>query len=249
MRPTSVFALAALSSSIWACGGSSTPPAKSAAQGERPQGIAADDQSRCDYKGRADREVRETAGRGSLTPNIRRVYALVGQGEDMRKILLCREVDSNHDGVKDVVRTYNDKGEPLNELADTNFDGKIDTWITFANGRISKVSVDNNGDGVPDETRFYIRGKLSRVQRDTNHDGKPDVWEIYDDGHLQRMGVDLDFDGHVDRWDRDEIAARALAEKETEEEKKANPDAAKTAPAPTAPAPSGATKPASGTKN
>lgn len=231
-----VFAFSAL-----ACGGG-TPPAKTAVgQGEHPIGLAADDQSRCDYKGRSDREVRETAGRGSVTQNIRRVYALVGQGEDMRKILLCREVDSNHDGVKDVVRTYNEKGEPLNELADTNFDGKIDTWITFAHGRIAKVAVDENGDGQPDETRFYIQGKLSRVQRDTNHDGKPDVWEIYDDGHLQRMGVDLDFDGHVDRWDRDEVAARALAEKEAEDEKKAN-DASKAA----SPAKGGDTAPAPG---
>jgi hypothetical protein len=69
------------------------------------------------------------------------------------------------------------------------------------------------------------------VQRDSNHDSKPDVWEIYDEGHLQRMGVDLDFDGHVDRWDRDEIAARAVAEKEAAEEKKANPEAPKPAAA------------------
>jgi hypothetical protein len=220
-------ALVLCAAALTACGGE-TAPAKTAAQGERPLGIAADDQSRCDYKGRADREVRETAGRGSMTQNIRRVYALAGQGEEMRKLLLCREVDSNRDGVKDVVRTYNEKAEPLNELADTDFNGKIDTWVTFAHGRIAKVAVDENGDGQPDETRFYMHGKLSRVQRDTNHDGKPDVWEIYDDGHLQRMGVDLDFDGHVDRWDRDEQAARALAEKDAAEERKAQ-DAAKPA--------------------
>jgi hypothetical protein len=227
MRPAIPIGVLLSVATAWGCG--STPPAQSAAQDERPQGIAADDQSRCDFKGRADREVRETAGRGSVTQNIRRVYALAGQGEDMRKVLLCREVDSNHDGVKDVVRTYNDKSEPLNELADTDFNGKIDTWVTFAHGRISKVAVDESSDGQPDETRFYVRGKLSRVQRDSNHDGEPDVWEIYDEGHLQRMGVDLDFDGHVDRWDRDEIAARAVAEKEAAEEKKTNPEAPKPA--------------------
>lgn len=176
-----------------------------------------DDRSRCDFKGRADREVIETTGPGAIQPNIRRVFAIVGEGEDSRKVLLCREVDTNLDGMKDVVRTYNDKGEALHEQADSNYNGKIDTWISFARGRISKVELDGNGDGRPDETRYYVDGKLSRAQRDKNFDGKADVWEIYDKGRLQRMGVDLDFDGHVDRWDRDEVAMR-LAEREEEEE-------------------------------
>ncbi len=181
-------------------------------------GVAADDRSRCDYKGRGDREVVESLGPGAKTANIRRVYGVVGEGEDRHRVLLCREVDTNLDGVKDVVRTYTDKGDALNEVADTNFDGKIDTWITFAKGRVSKLRIDHNGDGQDDETRFYVSGQLSRAQIDTNYDGKPDVWEIYDDGKLERRGVDLDFDGHVDRWDRDEIALREIEAKEAKDE-------------------------------
>jgi len=130
-------------------------------------------------------------------------------------------VDRNLDGVKDVVRTYNDKGEALHEKADTDYDGRMDTWITFARGRIGKVEVDTSGDGLPNEFRYYVEGQLSRVQRDTNRDSKPDVWEIYEKGRLQRMGVDLDFDGHVDRWDRDEEAVRLAEQKEKEEEERA----------------------------
>lgn len=204
-----------------ACGGSE-PPAQSAA---RASGVVpltrTDDHSRCDYKGRSDREVTETAGPGAIQPNIRRVYAIVGQGDDRHKILICREVDTNLDGIKDVVRTYNSKGEPVHELADTNFDGHIDTWITFSHGRMLKEELDTNHDGKPDEVRYYVEGKLSRVQRDTNHDGRPDVWEIYNKGHLERMGVDLNHDGHVDRWDRDEIAEREAERKEAAEEEKA----------------------------
>src|SRR5512140_500960 len=81
---------------------------------------AGDDVSRCEYKGRADRDVEESSSRGSLRPNIRRIYALVGEGEERRKFLLCREVDTNLDGIKDVVRTFNDKGESLREVADSN---------------------------------------------------------------------------------------------------------------------------------
>jgi hypothetical protein len=207
---------------FFACGGSDKPKPKMAKGGQTVDAYGGDDRSQCDYKGRKDRDVQETTGPGAVQPNIRRVFAIIGIGDEARRVLLCREVDTNLDGVKDVVRIYNDKGDAIKEKADTNYDGRIDTWITFARGRIAKVELDKDNDGQPDEIRFYVDGKLSRVQRDTNHDGKPDIWEIYEDGRLQRMGVDLDHDGHVDRWDRDEDLARQEAEKERQEEEKAN---------------------------
>lgn len=215
----------AATAALVACGGSENrqpnTPLKDVA------GVPADDRSRCDFRGRADREVSESAGPTATYPNVRRVFGIVGEGEERRRVLLCREVDTNFDGVKDIVRTFNDRGEPLTELADSNYDGKIDTWVSFARGRVSKMQIDNVGRGQPDETRFYVNAKLSRAQRDSNQDGKADVWEVYDEGKLQRVGVDVDFDGHVDRWDRDEIAMRELAEqerRETESEQKPTPE-------------------------
>jgi hypothetical protein len=213
----------------FACGGGAEvgPPPQAAVQREgHPQGMEKEDQSRCDYKGRSDREASESSGPGSIALNIRRVYALMGQGEERRRVLICREVDTNLDGVKDVVRTYNERGEALKETADTDFDGKIDTWVVFARGKIVKVAVDRSRNGNPDEMRVYMNGKLSRVQRDSNDDGKIDVWEIYDDGKLQREGVDLDRDGRVDRWDRDEVMLREINEKERREEEAAEKKAA-----------------------
>jgi len=122
---------------------------------------------------------------------------------------VCREIDPNLDGIKDIVRTYNEKGESLHEQADTNYDGRIDTWITFAGGRISKEELDSNYDGNPDVWKYYVGGQLVRIQRDINGDSKPDRWEFYNAGKLERVGVDLDFDGHVDRWDHDEVARLA----------------------------------------
>jgi hypothetical protein len=194
-----------------ACGGASKEPVNALSD---VKGLPADDQSRCAFASRADREVSESKGPSAQFPSVRRVYGIVGEGDDRRRILLCREADTNLDGVKDVVRTYNDRGEALNELADADYDGNIDTWITFSRGRMAKIQIDNARRGAPDETRLYVAGKLSRAQRDTNHDGKPDVWEIYADGQLQRLGVDLDYDGHVDRWDRDEILMREINERE-----------------------------------
>ena len=206
-----------------ACGGPEVPAQSAANPNGQVSGLSADDQSKCEFKARPDREVKETAGPGSLVPNIRRVYAILGTGEDRRRVLLCREVDTNLDGMKDVVRTYNNKGEKVNELSDSDYDGKIDTWVTFSGGHIAKVEIDKLSAGKPNEWRFYVGGKLSRVQRDTNKDGQPDVWEVYAKGKLQRMGVDIDGDGRVDRWDRDEVLARAEQEEEDRETEKEEP--------------------------
>ena len=195
---------------------------------KRPDG-SVDDHSMCDWRGKADREASEVAGPGSLTPNVRRVYQVVGAAEDRHKVLVCREIDTNFDGVKDVVRRYNDKGESVSEEADSNYDGKIDTWITFIKGRLSEVQLDTNYDGKPDEWKYYAAGKLVRVVRDTNFDGKPDVWEIYRDGRLERMGVDVDGDQHVDRWDHDNEMRRRFEEAERKKDEAAQAAIAKKA--------------------
>lgn len=172
-----------------------------------------DDQSRCADSGGADREVSETSSSASKEMNIRRVYAHSGHGEERSRILICREVDTNFDGIKDVVRTYDDRGDKLMEQADADYDGRIDTWITFAGSHPSKIELDTNGDGTPDVVRLYVGSQLVRVQRDLDFDGDPDQFEVYRGGRLDRIGVDEDFDGQVDRWDRDEELARAeLAE-------------------------------------
>lgn len=177
-----------------------------------------DDESRCEFQGRLDREVAESVGNGATRPSIRRVYFLAKDGERTRGNLQCREVDTNGDGIKDVVRFYDNEGRKSRERADSNFDGKPDTWIRFAKGRVVRVELDRTGDGKIEETRFYLKGKLSRIQLDSNGDGKADVWEMYSHGRLDRMGEDLDFDGRVDRWSRDEdqeSASEEAAEPET----------------------------------
>ena len=169
----------------------------------------ADDRSLCEgfvhWKNNPQLEVSETVGPGSVRPNIRRVYKAVGEREDRHQILLCREIDTNLDGIKDVVRTFNDKGEPLHEEADTNFDGLIDDWVNFADGRITEEDLDTTlSTGRPNVWKFYLDGQLSRIRRNTHcPSGKPDTWEIYFKSRLERVGNDLSCDGHIDRWDRD----------------------------------------------
>jgi hypothetical protein len=193
---------------VAACGGSDSKAVVKAATApggsKDPSKWPADDHSMCDFRNKPELDVSETAGPGALKPNVRRVYKVFGEGDTVRKTLICREIDTNLDGIKDVVRTFNDKGEAIHEESDRNYDGRIDVWINFVNGRMAEEDTDTNNDGKPDLWKFYVDGQLQRVRRDRNFDGKPDVWEIYTKGRLERMGLDDTYDGHVDRWDRDE---------------------------------------------
>ncbi len=217
LSPSRVVALSACWLPVLACGASVSGSAPVAGGNQRDR-LVVDDKSRCEHKGRLDREVVESVGTGAIHPTIRRVYRSSGEGEEKHRILACREVDTNLDGVKDIVRYYDEDGQKVREEADTNYDGAIDTWIRFAKGVVAQVDVDSDADQVMDQTRYYQRGKLSRIQRDTNADGKPDVWEIYANGRLDRIGQDFDFDGRVDRWNRDEVAQRQQELEEAEQE-------------------------------
>lgn len=214
-RKASGLGLSALSAlCALACASTSTTEAKARAKHVPGKGTLAaqTDRSRCEHEGRGDRHVAEAKALSSREMSIRRVYRVVGDGEQRRRILLCREADTNLDGHKDLVRQYDDQGEPVEETADANYDGVIDTWIRFAKGRVVQVDLDHAWDGQPDETRYYSAGKLTRIERDTNQDGKADIWEIYLGGHLDRMGVDGNFDGRVDRWNRDNVRRSEAAQ-------------------------------------
>jgi hypothetical protein len=191
-----------------ACGGGGKAGAvqTAAAPGgsKDPSKWPADDRSMCDWRNKPELEVSETVGPGAFKPNVRRVYKIFGEGENRHKTLACREVDTNLDGIKDVVRTFSSKGEALHEESDTDFDGRIDVWLNFVDGRLAEEDVDTNHDGKADVWKFYVNGQLQRIRRDRNGDGKPDQWEMYSKGRLDRVGTDETFDGHVDRWDRDE---------------------------------------------
>jgi len=229
---------------VLACGGSAPPPveAKTAPGGSKDQAKwPSDDHSMCDWRNKPELEVSETAGPGAIRPNIRRVYKMLGEGENRHRTLICREVDTNLDGIKDTVRTFNAKGEAQHEESDENYDGRVDHWRSFAGGSMVEEEIDTVGDGKPHEWKYYLNGSLSRIKRDKNGDGKPDVWEIYTKGRLERMGIDETGDGHVDRWDRDQILQHEEEAEEAKKEAAAHGDAG--APSATTSADAGAPKP------
>lgn len=199
----------ALLLAIAGCGGAQQPtPTRhrsDAMEGasNRPE----DDHGRCDTHA-ADREVSEYDTSGDDYPDVRRVFRRLGDPPLTRLVLTCREADLNADGVKDVVRYYNDEGRPLREEADRNFDGQMDIITFFQDGHVVRQELDTNADGRVDTKLFYERGHMVRTERDlgarsTASQWRPDRWEYFEDGRMVRMGTDLDGDGNVDRWDRD----------------------------------------------
>ncbi len=139
---------------------------------------------------------------GDNVADVRKVYRPEGEGADLRKVLVCREMDLNGDGRKDIFRFYSEQGRPRREMTDGDFDGEIDSITFFEEGRMVRQELDRNHDGRPDEVRHYTRGLLVRVERDDNHDGETDVWEHWSEGRLLRIGYDTDRDQMVDFWHR-----------------------------------------------
>ena len=189
------------------CGGSEQQRTDSRSRAMSGSEMPDDDQGRCDTDA-PDREVSEYDTSGDDHPDVRRVFRRVGSPPLVRLILACREADLNGDGVKDVVRYYNEEGRPLREEADRNFDGTMDIITFFQDGRIVRQEQDSNADGRVDTKIFYERGRMVRTERDlagrsTATHWQPDRWEYFEAGRMVRMGTDLDGDGNVDRWDRD----------------------------------------------
>ena len=92
--------------SLCACG-SSKPTVKESPKNVRSKAMVgghgdAEVAARCDST-KADREESAYDTSGDENPDVRKVYLQVGEGANMRLVLICRESDLNGDGVKDVV--------------------------------------------------------------------------------------------------------------------------------------------------
>lgn len=151
--------------------------------------------------------------------NVRKVYYVRGgtaEGSSGHSQLICREADVNGDGVKDLIRTYDDEGQSLREDADRNFDGKIDMTIVYQHGKIVTKEFDQNYDGVIDGKTFFEGGRAVRTELDlkglsTPQQWRPTQWQYFEEGGIVRMGTDLDGDSKIDRWERDQTRDKTAA--------------------------------------
>lgn len=167
---------------------------------------AREDRSRCDAT-RPGRTSSEYDTNSDGVPDVRKVFQTVGEASEVHSVLVCREVDLNHDGSKDVFRFYNDEGRTLREEEDRDFDGRIDVITYFEGGDVVRREFDTNADGMVDMRLYFREHRVFRAERELQHDNSPDFhadyWEFFDTrGNVVRIGWDYDHDGRADQWDR-----------------------------------------------
>ena len=199
----------------WACGGGNKtqPTVATGGPSSAPTigDAGIDDQSRCEFE--AAPTATPSKRRGGLGATQRTtLYQMIGTGDSMHKVLICREIDKPTSTDQDNRSHLYEKGEaftsrPIRIRRPDRQHHHVLEW-SISKERSHQLQR-HHGRG-----KYYVGGQLSRIQRDMNGDGKADRWEFYNEGKLERAGVDVDFDGHVDRWDHDEEARLAAEAKE-----------------------------------
>jgi hypothetical protein len=157
------------------------------------------DRARCAAK---DHRVVRLTTRDDGKPDIWKFYAAVMEAGTKLEVLVCKQIDINHDGKVDVVTYYDKEGRVAKEEIDLDFDGKFDETVFYEVGKVVRKEYDRNGDGKIDTWAYFENEKLARIERDSKFRGKIDVWEYYEAGRLERVGYDTTGSGRVDRWER-----------------------------------------------
>jgi len=124
--------------------------------------------------------------------------------------ITCKQGDLNFDGRLDAFFHYAD-GKLQREQYDQDYDGRIDTGRYWRDGEVYLIEEDLNRDGYVDTWRRYDRGTIVRVETDRDFDGRADMFVHYIAGRIDRVGYDVDGNGQVDQWDHDAARRAALA--------------------------------------
>lgn len=85
---------------------------------------------------------------------------------------IARAEEANGEGVTITRREYYTRGVIERVEEDTDLDGRIDKWETYADGRLTQVDLDLRGVGRPTRRMVYaIDGSVVRVEADPDGDG------------------------------------------------------------------------------
>jgi hypothetical protein len=174
---------------VAACGGSTG----SQGRPNTPEGSRGGDEALASCEGGSGRRETGLDVNGDGTPDVRRVYE--GNTE------MCREVDLNFDGRKDVFHYFDERGQRVRLEDDLDFDGRIDQITFYRGGGVSRRELDTNFDNRFDTWEYFENGRIARTERDTNADRRVDYWERYADGRTVQIQYDEDGDGRADRTD------------------------------------------------
>lgn len=117
------------------------------------------------------------------------------------------QIDRNRDQKTDST-VYFIKGAPEREERDSDYDGRIDTWIEYEKpGVPSRISSDKRVDGKADAWRYFRDGQLFLREWDRNFDGKADFRLHENKGSLIKKEYDDNFDGRFERTEKSPVPA------------------------------------------
>ena len=114
---------------------------------------------------------------------------------------LREEADRNYDGVLDAWKTYKD-GKLQTRVLDENDDGNPDVFETYRQGLLVVRELDRDDDGVRDVAYRYRGDSLFEEEHDADNDGVVDLVIVYEERRRVRAEEDLDRDGRMDMWTR-----------------------------------------------
>jgi hypothetical protein len=91
------------------------------------------------------------------------------------------EMDRNNDGKTDCRFFIDSKGRKTYEEYDFNYDGLMDDFYYYAEGTLDREEIDSDFNGKIDIWITLYQGKyIRRIEQDRNGDGKPDAVTDYD---------------------------------------------------------------------
>jgi len=113
--------------------------------------------------------------------------------------MIRKEADTDYDGALDTWHTY--AGKSLDERTlDTNDDGRVDTWERYQGGRMVERIIDRDGNGRQDAFYTFSKGSLVEERHDRNDDGEADLIVTYQNRNKTRSREDSSGDGKIDTW-------------------------------------------------
>jgi hypothetical protein len=110
--------------------------------------------------------------------------------------------DINGDGVPDLWIYHNPRnpGEIVRQEEATKYDGTVNAWSYFKDGKLVRRDVDSHGQGRPDTVFYYADDKIAREERDESGMGRISYRAIYQNGRLSQIEKDTRGEGKIDFW-------------------------------------------------
>ena len=110
--------------------------------------------------------------------------------------------DINGDGVPDLWIYHNPRnpGEIVRQEEATKYDGTVNAWSYFKDGKLVRRDVDSQGLGRPDTVFYYAEDKIAREERDESGTGRISYRATYQNGRLAQIEKDTRGEGKIDFW-------------------------------------------------